>query len=177
MEMNTTRGKSDGSGNTPPPEDTEPDTAPESSVIESITIDSEHNLSTSAPVHADSSSEDRVLEHENATTAHAVHVNNTIPSSGRVHGDQGTVLAPPSQVTVSVNPEERPSSIAALHEELGLLGAPSVEGIRLHVPGFLRTNYMGKTLRLGDLLTFKILQRMPLLFRVCRGPVRRRGRN
>ena len=130
-------GESEGSGNTPPPVDTEPDTALESSVVDSITVDSDSLKSAPAPVHFDSNSRDHVPETENTTTAPA-DIITSVPSSGRALGDQSAVPAPTSRDPRSSNPIKRPSLVAILHEELWLLGTPSVDGIRRHVQGLRR---------------------------------------
>ena len=98
------------------------DNVTESSVAECLTLDSNITCISEAPVHAGSGSSDQVLEPEVATMARATNDTTTLPPSGRTHDGEGTDTASLARITGSSTPHERPSSVAALHDDTWAAG-------------------------------------------------------
>ena len=126
------------------------DNVTESSVAECLTLDSNITCISEAPVHAGSGSSDQVLEPEVVTTARVLLTTDTIPPSGCARDGEGANTASRTRIAGSPTLQDRPSSVAALHEELGLLGTPSVSGIKEHVQGLRRRARLLKRQLHGD---------------------------
>ena len=124
-------GVEDDSGNTPPPYIMDSDT--ELDIPELLMTSSEVVASRAVP--ASSKPRGHASEFEHAPTAPMLNFNASTPNSGTPVGSEGLAPTGAGSAPRTPTPVPRPSSVAALHDHLGLLGLPSMEGILDHVQG------------------------------------------